>query len=228
MNGRDVRLSEQNDDDSRNLGDSALLIIDMQICQVRESAISHAYQASGQDPSWYLERSKHEIEPNISRLIRLFANRSNTIVFTRFVSSVADQTDVPAPLRTEERTIAPEDRIVPIPTDPGAEILPKLLASCTSSIVVDKNGCSAFEGTNLDRILRIRGISNLFVCGVFAELCVESTVRQAFDKGFTTTVIEDACGSIDPDLQRNSLKVLRQLFCSTASVADVEEIFMSI
>ncbi|SDW26790.1 Nicotinamidase-related amidase [Pseudomonas kuykendallii] len=61
--------------------------------------------------------------------------------------------------------------------------------------VIDKPGYSAFAHTDLELMLRNRGIDELIVTGVTTEVCVSSTLRSAVDLGFACTLVDDACGS---------------------------------
>ena len=68
--------------------------------------------------------------------------------------------------------------------------------------VVDKPGKGAFYATDLDAILKHRGLKQLVVCGVTTEVCVHTTVREANDRGYDCLVLEDCVGSYFPEFQR--------------------------
>ena len=68
--------------------------------------------------------------------------------------------------------------------------------------VVDKPGKGAFYATDLEAMLRDRGISQLLVCGVTTEVCVHTTVREANDRGFDCLVLADCIASYFPEFQR--------------------------
>ena len=69
--------------------------------------------------------------------------------------------------------------------------------------VVDKPGKGAFYATDLEAMLRGRGIAQLIVCGVTTEVCVNTTVREANDRGFDCLVLADCTGSYFPEFQRD-------------------------
>jgi nicotinamidase-related amidase len=75
--------------------------------------------------------------------------------------------------------------------------------------VVDKPGKGAFYATDLDSMLRNRGIRNLVVCGVTTEVCVNTTVREANDRGYDCLVLEDCVGSYFPELQVAALNMIK-------------------
>ena len=78
----------------------------------------------------------------------------------------------------------------------GHDIIDEL-APIEGEIVVDKASYGAFCGTNLERILRGRGIDTLVFAGVTADVCVHTTLREACDRNFQCLTISDACASGD-------------------------------
>ena len=75
--------------------------------------------------------------------------------------------------------------------------------------VVDKPGKGSFYATDLDAILKSRGIAQLVVCGVTTEVCVHTTVREANDRGYDCLVLEDGVGSYFPEFQRVALEMIK-------------------
>jgi nicotinamidase-related amidase len=90
----------------------------------------------------------------------------------------------------------------------GHDIIPELYP-VAGEIVIDKPGKGAFYATDLEPILRNRGIKSLIVCGVTTEVCVNTTVREANDRGFNCVVLEDCVGSYFPDFQRSALEMIK-------------------
>ena len=75
--------------------------------------------------------------------------------------------------------------------------------------IVDKPGKGAFHATDLDSLLRNRGIKQLVVCGVTTEVCVNTSVREANDRGYDCLVLEDCVGSYFPEFQTASLNMIK-------------------
>jgi nicotinamidase-related amidase len=75
--------------------------------------------------------------------------------------------------------------------------------------IVDKPGKGAFYATDLDTILKTRGIRRLIVCGVTTEVCVNTTVREANDRGYDAVVLSDCVGSYFPEFQRVALEMIK-------------------
>jgi len=90
----------------------------------------------------------------------------------------------------------------------GHDIIPALYP-LHSEIVIDKPGKGAFYATELDHILRKYGIENLLVCGVTTEVCVNTTVREANDRGYRCVVLADGCASYFPEFHEMGLKMIK-------------------
>jgi nicotinamidase-related amidase len=75
--------------------------------------------------------------------------------------------------------------------------------------VVDKPGKGAFYATDLESMLRNRGITSLVVTGVTAEVCVQTTVREANDRGFECLVLSDCIASYFPEFYEMTLKMIK-------------------
>jgi len=75
--------------------------------------------------------------------------------------------------------------------------------------IVDKPGKGAFFATDLDGILKNRGIRQLVVCGVTTEVCVNTTVREANDRGYDCLVLEDCVASYFPEFQKAALAMIK-------------------
>ncbi len=92
--------------------------------------------------------------------------------------------------------------------EPGHDIVPEL-APIAGEPVIDKPGKGAFHATDLEAILRGRAIAQLIVCGVTTEVCVNTTVREANDRGFDCLVLEDCTGSYFPEFHAAGLAMIR-------------------
>ncbi len=75
--------------------------------------------------------------------------------------------------------------------------------------VIDKPGKGSFYSTDLELMLRNKGIKTLIVTGVTTEVCVQTTVREANDRGFECIVLEDCVGSYFPDFQDAALRMIK-------------------
>lgn len=100
--------------------------------------------------------------------------------------------------------------------------LVKELKPESSDIIIQKPRYSGFTGTQLDSILRSRRIETLLVCGVATNVCVESTIRDAYFKEYYPVLVRDACYQAGPDfIQQATVYNVEQFFGWTATVSDV-------
>jgi len=90
----------------------------------------------------------------------------------------------------------------------GHDIIPELYPQ-GSEIVIDKPGKGPFYATEFGDILQKYGIENLLVCGVTTEVCVNTTVREANDRGYRCVVISDGCASYFPEFHEMGLKMIK-------------------
>lgn len=74
--------------------------------------------------------------------------------------------------------------------------------------IVDKPGYGAFHQTDLAQILTTHQITQLLICGVTTEVCVQSTLREAVDRGYECVLVSDACGSAYAELHDAALKMV--------------------
>jgi nicotinamidase-related amidase len=93
--------------------------------------------------------------------------------------------------------------------------------------VVDKPGKGAFYATDLEAMLRVRGIRSLVITGVTAEVCVQTTVREANDRGFECLVLSDCIASYFPEFYEMTLKMVKAQGGIFGWVAD-SEAFLSV
>ena len=80
--------------------------------------------------------------------------------------------------------------------EPGWEINPSV-SPIDGEPVVDKTANSAFIGTDLDLVLRARGVDKLIVCGNTLDVCVHCTLRHANDLNYQCLLLEDCCGCVE-------------------------------
>ncbi|QYK40738.1 MAG: cysteine hydrolase [Paracoccaceae bacterium] len=101
----------------------------------------------------------------------------------------------------------PMGRIL-IAGEPGAAIIPEL-APLRTETVIDKPGKGAFHATPLAAELARRGTRSLILAGVTTEVCVQTTMREANDRGFDCLLAEDATESYFPEFKAATLRMIR-------------------
>ncbi|MBT53804.1 MAG: cysteine hydrolase [Mameliella sp.] len=173
---------------------TALIIIDMQIDFCGEGGWVHSRGVE-------LQNTRRAIKP-LQTLLGALRPVGYTIIHTR-EGHRPDLSDLPAnKLWRSERlngqgigAHGPLGRYL-IRGEPNWDIIPELVPA-PGEVVIDKPGKGAFMGTDLETVLRTRGIRNLMVAGVTTDCCVQSTLRDANDRGFECLLLEDCCGAAD-------------------------------
>ncbi|NBY25792.1 MAG: cysteine hydrolase [Betaproteobacteria bacterium] len=84
--------------------------------------------------------------------------------------------------------------------------------------VLRKTTIGAFASTNIDSLLRALGCEQLYLTGVSTNMCVETTAREAADRGYGVTLVEDACGTTHEDLHQVTMRNFQRLFGRVRSV----------
>jgi nicotinamidase-related amidase len=102
----------------------------------------------------------------------------------------------------------------------GAEIVPDL-APCPGDIVIEgKRGLDAFGSTNLDFILRSKGISTIVLAGFLTNCCVESTMRTAYERGYEVITLTDAVGATSGPEHDNAIAYDYPMFSKPTTTAE--------
>jgi len=199
-----VRFEAEPEPLSIDLTKSALVIIDMQRDFLEPGGFG---EALGNDVS----RLQAAVAP--CREVLAAARRLGMLVIHTREGHRPDLSDAP-PLKVERGDPAtrigaqgPMGRIL-VRGEPGHDIIPELYP-LKSEPVIDKPGKGAFYQTDLDLMLRNRGIDTLFVCGVTTEVCVNTTVREANDRGFRCIVLSDCCASYFPEFHAAGLAMIK-------------------
>jgi nicotinamidase-related amidase len=195
---------------------AALLIIDMQYATgSRQGALGRTLKAQGSNVADYrFARIESTVLPSNVRLRTHFHRLGQPVVHVTLGAAHSDASDAPRHMR-------------------------KLLASCNNHVgsrdheildelkpvpgehVLRKTTVGAFASTAIDSLLRSLGVDQLYMVGVSTNMCVETTAREAADRGYQVTLVEDACATTFEDLHQVTLRNFQRLFGRVAATDQV-------
>ena len=151
------------------------------------------------------------IVPTVQRVLHAWRAAGGLVMHTR-ESHAADLSDCPPAKRTRGKPSlrigdrGPMGRIL-VRGEPGNDIVPAL-APIDGEWVIDKPGKGMFHATGLDNRLRASGITHLVFTGVTTEVCVQTSMREANDRGYECLLVEDATESYFPEFKAATLAMI--------------------
>jgi nicotinamidase-related amidase len=198
----------------------ALMVIDIQYLDAAEGyGVFANAEKSGvpkEAQEYYFKRLHHVVLPNVRRVQDAFRDLNLEILHTRIQSMTKDGRDRSVGHKRLGLHAAPGSK--------EAEFLPEV-APKGDEIIINKTASGVFNSTNTEFVLRNMKIDTLYVCGVYTNECVSTTVRDACDRGFHTTLINDACATVTPELHNATISTIKDRY---ARVLTSEEVLSEI
>ena len=175
----------------------------------------------------YFSRLRDTVIPNQIRLLEFWRRNKLRVIYLTAGALLPDGSDMtPRRRRRDTARIAALGKTGHMhPRAAEYQILDELQPQ-PGELVIPKNSIGAFSSTAIDQILRNMGISGLVIIGVSTEACVESTARDAADRGYECILVEDGCASdFGLDSHEASLISFARMFGLVNSTDEVLERF---
>lgn len=195
-------------------GRTALLSIDMQNGEYSTERLARARAAAPEEERYrdFLERLATVVLPNQQRLQAAARSHGIEVIFTVIESLTLDGRD-----RSLDHKIS---RIHHPKGSWEAQVIAEV-APLPNEILIPKTASGIFNATNVDYVLRNLGIEYLVMYGVMTDQCVESAVRDAADRGYLVTQVEDACAAQTEAGHRRSIEAMAGHYCRLRTTDEV-------
>jgi biuret amidohydrolase len=204
----------------------ALLVIDM---QYHDASPDHGLNLAWNriapgSMDYYNERLRATTVPAIQRLLAVFRARELPVVYLVLGSPHRDLRDCPPRFRVWARNLERQAGIEDLwwSGNPDFRILEEL-APQEGETIIRKTTNGAFNSSRIDETLQWMGIDTLVVTGVVTSACVETTARDAADRGYHCVLVDEATADYDEDMQAATLRAFQLNLGRVAGTAeDVE------
>ncbi len=193
---------------------TALLIVDVQ------NYVAALGKGEHKDVTWdnipeklryYFSRIEHQVLPNIKRLQDACRENDIEVLFTVVENLTKDGRD---------RSLDYKITGLNVPKGSEDAKVVETIAPLEDEIVFPKTTSSVFNSTTIDYVLRNLGVEDLIITGLLTDQCVESSVRDACDKGYIVKVPEDACGTYSQEQHDQALSMYGG-YCHVCKTDDI-------
>ena len=202
---------------------TALMVVDM---QYHDASPDHGWNLAFEriapgSMDYFNERNEHTVIPAIARLLAVWRKRGWPVVYLTLGSDHRDLRDLPPRLRAAIRDLEERSGVHDMfwSGNPAFAIR-RELAPLDDELVVQKQTFGAFNSVDLEPILRERGIDTLVMTGITTNCCVETTARDAADRGFQVAIVAEATADYEEAAHDASLRAFHWNFGPVLATVD--------
>jgi nicotinamidase-related amidase len=152
--------------------------------------------------------------PNLRRLITVVRQRGLRVIYVTSGATVPDFSDLAVHFR--RTAMATNNRVGTREHEIRDEVRPE-----PGDIVINKSSVSAMHSSNLDSVLRANGIECVLFAGVSTNTCVDTTARDAAERGYKAMLVADCCSAAKPEYHEGALVNFQRLFGRAEDAADI-------
>ncbi len=186
----------------------ALIIVDMQKYYLESNSVYSEYFNTlyPGSLSYIMDRSYNIAIPNIIKIKSFFRTNSLPVIYLRLCGERADRGDLHRLFKKsyEDGLVRGFAGVYPVQSETAADII-DVLKPEDEDVIVNKTTFSPFASSNIDGILKSMNITTLVFTGLATSQCVETTARDASDRGYEVFLIEDAQADYDEMTHQASL-----------------------
>ncbi|KIP91319.1 MULTISPECIES: isochorismatase family cysteine hydrolase [Pseudomonas fluorescens group] len=176
---------------------TALLLVDMQRAWLEPQFDPHL---SGPHAEYFLQRARSQVVPNQQRLLGAFRQARQNVLHTIIESLTADGRD---------RSLDHKLSDMHLPKGSAQAQVIAELTPAENEIVLPKTSSGVFNSTNIDYVLRNLQTRHLIIAGIVTDQCVDMAVRDAADRGYLVTLVEDACATYTAERHHACLNAIK-------------------
>lgn len=197
--------------------DTALILVDLQYASgSRNHGLGALLSSQGklQAADYRYARIENLVVPNTYKLLTAFRDLKARVIYITLGSELPDYSDAPAHLKAFfmacRNTSGNQEHEILQELKPGP-----------GELVINKRTQGAFASTGLETVLQAFDIKNLVITGISTNNCVETTAREASDRGLGVVLVSDATGTCSPIMQDATVDGFKRLWGRTATTQEV-------
>jgi nicotinamidase-related amidase len=171
-------------------------------------------KAREEDVAYRYDHLENVVIPNVQRVLAYFRKHKLRVIHVVFGTYTSDVNELPPCLRPIGRVMKSvigsfEHQILD-------EVKPNL-----GELVINKRSFSPFNSTGIDNLLRTLGIQYLIITGTSTNMCVETTARDAADRGYSVVLVDDCCNADNPEYHAATLVSFSRMFGQVQTLEQV-------